>query len=453
MRSHTNYHKHRDGTARAATAVLFAVAGLMISPVVGQDEKSSAAGEWTWEYESFGGRQAKDSVTLAVEETKVTGEHTGFFGPTKIEDGKIDGSAISFLVSRTFGDRTIKSKYSGKVDGDKITGSIETEGFNDAQTIDWKAFRKPEIDPSGQWVWTSTGRGGERKSWVKLKYDKGALTGLYLTERSQAPIQKATLKGKTVRFEIARRGRGGSGNARITTYDGNLSEKGITGSITTKLQDEDRIADWEAARDTPKVDPVGAWAWKQRGRDGDDVESEIVVKKGEGDSLSGTYTRNENSSDLEDVKLDGDTLSFKVTRETGQGTFSSKYSAKIDEDAIAGTISGTRGERTWSFPFAATRKLPKPEPVGSWSWTTRRFSRDGGGEERKNTLALKSEDGKITGTYSAGDQSSDIKEAKLDGNTVSFDIERTFGDRSVKVRYSGLIRGDAIKRNFAIRPC
>ena len=435
----------------------------MILPLSGDDdeEKSSdraqstpvAVGEWTWEYEGFRGRKVEDSVKLAVEEGSVTGEHQGFFGSTKIDNGKLDGNEVSFSVSRSFGDRKMTSTYSGKVEGDKITGSIETEGFNDTRKIDWNAYRKPEIDPNGLWLWKSAGRGGsERKNWVKLSYDKGKLSGLYMTERSQVPIQNATLKGKTVRFELSRRGRGGRGQSRTTVYDGDLSEKGIFGSITTKLQDEDRVTDWEAARDTPEVDPLGTWTWKQRRSNDEEIEHKIVIKKAEGGSLSGMYARNEDSSNLEGVKLEGDVLSFKVTRETERGSFSSTYSGKIDEDVIAGSVSGSRGEFTWRFPFEAERQLPKPEPAGTWTWTTRRFSRDGGGQEVKNSLTLKTEEGRLAGSYSAGDRSSDIKNAKLNGNTLTFEIKRTFGDRSVTIRYEGIIRGDSVRGTSRFQP-
>ena len=437
MNTHTNNIQSRSFIA--AAVMVLALIGPFQQTTFGQN----VAGGWTWEYESFGGRTASDSVTLAVEGEELSGEHRGFFGATKIENGKIDGNTISFSVSRSIGDRTMTSKYSGNVDGDKITGSVATEGFGDTRTIDWVAYRKPEIDPSGLWVWTSPGRGGdERKNWVKLNYDKSELSGLFLTERSQVPIQKAVLKGKAISFEIARRGRGGQ---RVTSFKGELSAKGIVGSITSRRQDEDRSIDWAASRETPDVDPVGTWAWEQRGRNGNKIEHKIVIAKNAEDALSGTYSRNDDSSELSDVKLDGDVVSFKMIRETGQGNFTTTCSAKINEDDLEGTMSGSRGERTWKLPFAAKRQLPKAEPAGSWSWTTRRFSRDGDGGEVKNTLALKSEDGKVSGTYTVGDASSDIKDAALDGNTLSFAIERQFGDRSATIRYQGVIRGDVIK--------
>lgn len=90
----------------------------------------------------------------------------------------------------------------------------------------------------------------------------------------------------------------------------------------------------------------------------------------------------------------------------------------------------------------------KADPNGTWTWTTP--GRDGG-EGRKSTLTLKTEGEKVTGKIaSPGRQGgepreTEIKNGKLKGDEVSFDVTREFNGNSVTMKYKGKITGDTIK--------
>ena len=47
-------------------------------------------------------------------------------GAFDIEDGMIDGDTITFVIVRSFGDRSMTMEYVGTVDGDAITGTMST---------------------------------------------------------------------------------------------------------------------------------------------------------------------------------------------------------------------------------------------------------------------------------------------------------------------------------------
>ncbi len=90
----------------------------------------------------------------------------------------------------------------------------------------------------------------------------------------------------------------------------------------------------------------------------------------------------------------------------------------------------------------------KIDPTGTWTWTTP--GRDGG-PERKNTLKLKMEGDKLTGTLSSpgrqGGQSRDtaIEDGKLNGEEISFKVTREFNNNKIIQKYHGKISGDSIK--------
>ena len=452
----------------ATTAWLIIAVGVF-SPVWGQDDgevdagpagerrvllaepPAPTSGKWEWEYEGFGGQMAIDTADLQIAGASVKGtHHNGFLGNTDIKHGTVDGDSITFEVTREFGNRSFTTTYKGTIGDGAISGTIESTGFDgEAVKRDWNAYRLPDVDPSGLWVWSIEGRNGqERKSWIKLDHDKGELSGLYLTERIQAPIENAKLRGKNITFQVVRRGFGGGGGARsfATEYSGEVSENGIVGKITSSFRGEAREIDWTASRDVPDVDPVGTWTWESRGFDGESVENLITLKM-DGGELSGTFSRGDTTSELGNVAIDGVHLSFDVTMEGPQGSMTLGYAAEVDGDELDGALSGTGGGREWSIPFRAKRELPEPKPEGTWTWTTRRFGRGGDGGEQTHTLALKVGDaGSLNGTYSFGDEGgAEIKNAKVDGNSLTFEVERTRGERTFTQRYSGTIRGDVIK--------
>ena len=59
-----------------------------------------------------------------------------------IGDGSFKGGVIAFTVTTEFNGNKRVSKYEGKLEGDKITGSIESPG-RDGQAMkrDWAATR------------------------------------------------------------------------------------------------------------------------------------------------------------------------------------------------------------------------------------------------------------------------------------------------------------------------
>jgi hypothetical protein len=90
----------------------------------------------------------------------------------------------------------------------------------------------------------------------------------------------------------------------------------------------------------------------------------------------------------------------------------------------------------------------KADPTGTWTWTSP--GRDGG-EGRKSTLTLKTEGEKVTGKIaSPGRQGGEVRETeikngKLKGDEISFEVTREFNGNSFTAKYKGKITGDTIK--------
>jgi hypothetical protein len=106
---------------------------------------ADATGTWNWTApgrNGGAGRPAK--ATLAVKDGALTGTVSGRGGDTPITDASIkDDGTIAFSVTREMGGNSVTIKYSGKLDGDTITGTMERpnpDGGDPVKT-DWKATR------------------------------------------------------------------------------------------------------------------------------------------------------------------------------------------------------------------------------------------------------------------------------------------------------------------------
>ena len=94
----------------------------------------------------------------------------------------------------------------------------------------------------------------------------------------------------------------------------------------------------------------------------------------------------------------------------------------------------------------------KSDATGTWTWTSPGRN---GGPERKNTLKLKVEGDKLTGKTSSvsGDTQTpetEIKEAKINGDEISFTVSREFNNNKITQKYTGKVSGDTIKGKIDI---
>ncbi|HWA10011.1 MAG TPA: hypothetical protein VG838_11220 [Opitutaceae bacterium] len=106
-------------------------------------------GNWKWSQQ---GRQGSQDYTakFAMKDGKLTGSVMvpGFGGgeaqSVDISDASVaaDGT-VTFSLVREFNGNKFATKYTGKLDGDTITGSTERPGRNGgaATTSEWKATR------------------------------------------------------------------------------------------------------------------------------------------------------------------------------------------------------------------------------------------------------------------------------------------------------------------------
>ena len=84
-----------------------------------------------------------------------------------------------------------------------------------------------------------------------------------------------------------------------------------------------------------KVDPVGTWNCEYE-RFGQKLTSNLTIKK-DGDKLAGTMSwPNQKETNLKDLKLNNDTLTFSAVRKFMENEFPLDFTLKIDGDKLKG---------------------------------------------------------------------------------------------------------------------
>lgn len=85
------------------------------------------------------------------------------------------------------------------------------------------------------------------------------------------------------------------------------------------------------------------------------------------------------------------------------------------------------------------------DPTGTWTWKTK-FGKDG--KEIEQTLKLKLDGDKVTGSLSGGrggKGDTKIEDGTFKNDEVSFTITREFKDMKFVTKYSGKVTDDTIK--------
>jgi hypothetical protein len=102
------------------------------------------------------------------------------------------------------------------------------------------------------------------------------------------------------------------------------------------------------------ADVTGTWKWTTD-RNGTTVETTLKLKQ-DGEKLTGTISgRNNTETEIEDGKVSGDTISFKVTREFNGNKVVQAYQGKVTGDTIKGDRKSERDGETQTREWEAKR--------------------------------------------------------------------------------------------------
>jgi hypothetical protein len=103
------------------------------------------------------------------------------------------------------------------------------------------------------------------------------------------------------------------------------------------------------------ADATGTWKWTVE-RDGNSYETTLKLKQA-GETLTGTMSGRQGSETaIEDGKVDGDTITFKVTREFNGNKVVQMYQGKVSGDTIKGERKSNRDGQDQTREWQAKRE-------------------------------------------------------------------------------------------------
>ncbi len=86
---------------------------------------ADVTGKWKAEFQTPNGDTRTSIFNLKADGEKLTGSVENPRGSTDIQDGKVSGDDVSFVVVRNFNGNEMKMRYKGKVSGDEMKLTVE----------------------------------------------------------------------------------------------------------------------------------------------------------------------------------------------------------------------------------------------------------------------------------------------------------------------------------------
>jgi hypothetical protein len=194
------------------------------------------------------------------------------------------------------------------------------------------------------------------------------------------------------------------------------------------------------------VDPSGTWKW-ERNYNGNKIDYTLRLKWHDS-KLTGSYkTDMENGPpglsepvEIKDGAIDGDKVSFTVTRKFNENEFVVDYAGRLVGDKLDGNVEFDIRDSTREFPWNAKRIVTRDDVLGKWNIKFEARERT-----MESSFTLEADGDRLKGTYHSsrrGDQP--IKDIELKENKLSFVVTFQNDDREIAVTCKAEPRGDKI---------
>ncbi len=345
---------------------------------VAADDKVDPVGAWALKVQRPGRPVQESTLKLEKNGDQFVGAITDGQGRTgSIKDLQLKGSDISFRVETEREGQKFTFVYKGKLTGDTIKGTVAAK----------IAGRDMNLDFDGKRMKENTTLAG---SWhlAMAVGGGGGGRGPGARPRTQAG-QPGGGSGGGGQGNRPRRPGGGGGGGR----------GGLTRQIMLNLKDEN-------------------------GK----ISGDFV-------GFTGKPTA------IQDVKVKGSELSFKVPQELGPNKVTTTFVAKLVGEKMQGTAKMQMPFGVREFPFSGDR-MKGNAAIATGTWKLRVPLKDGPTFEP--TLKLTQSGTTVKGVYVGQQGETPIENALMFGDEFSFDVSRDHDGKKFRLHSQAKIKGDAI---------
>lgn len=181
------------------------------------------------------------------------------------------------------------------------------------------------------------------------------------------------------------------------------------------------------------VDPSGTWRMEYEW-EGRQIKDAFRLQLGKNGKVVGHLHRGEKVAKVQNGKIDGDRISFKVTVNYDGNDWVTQYTGKIKGDEIDGAVVLEVNDQKWDFRWTPKRSVELTDVVGEWR--IRIELPDGGALEPTLKIERNGEKYKPRYTSQQG-QALEVKNLRVEKNQLLFTITADVDGNSLKADYRG----------------
>jgi hypothetical protein len=397
-------------------------------------------GVWKGSVEFPDGQTRELTYTLKVDGEKLTGTIESPRGKIDFSDGKVTADGFTFNTMRDGNPIAHEGKWA---DG-KIKITVHTPDGDRQYALSPSA--PPAAAPAIGGAASPAANSGADKAasdsvvssnktatadvngkWEgKIKDENGADIDLVYDLKVDGGKLTGTVEGPAGKLDLENGTiNGGKLKFQVSFGDFHVQHDAQAADGKIKITSHMPMGDRDYTISRP-VDLAGAWETKFNTPDGNEIPLKYDLKI-DGQKLSGTVEGPLGKLDLKDGKADGKTISYKVTIGDNDVSYEGTYAdGKINVKSHGGPF----GDRE------CTLTRPASDISGAWEANFK----DDAGNDMPLKFDLKVDGEKLTGTVKSPQGDGELSNGKISGNEVSFDVE--FNGETIK--HKGKLTGKEI---------
>jgi len=288
---------------------------------------SPAVGNWDMKF-NIGDREITGKLCISQKaDGMLEGKWESQRGNTAISNVKCQNGKLTFDRKSTFNDNTYESSFEGMIKGNDIAGIFKSQrGEMEASAVRLGA---PLI---GKWELTTTSDRGTR---TRILTVFGDLSGRYeWFGGSEVPIKDLKLEGNEVTFAIEM---GFGDQTFVSEFKGTLAGETLNGQMTSS-RGTTEVKGKKMAMASPVI---GTWELTSESSQGGTRTSTLKIT----DGMTGTYTSRDRETPVTDLKIEGNRISFKITRTFNDREFTMEFKGTVEGTNLKGEFITSRGSR------------------------------------------------------------------------------------------------------------
>ena len=300
----------------------FAANGARIKP------KPAVVGVWDLAY-TVADRQIAAKLTVSEKpDGTLDAKWTSQMGESVISNVKLQDGKLTFDRAAKFNDQQFTMTFTGTAQGDKLTGVSKNEQLE--VPVTGTRFGAALI---GKWELTVTSDRGARQGMLRVFPD---LSGRYESFGGEIPVKDLKLEGNQVTFAIEM----GFGDQTFKMdFKGTLDGNALKGQMTSERGTSEVTGKKLAAAAAPAV--AGTWELTSESPQGGTRTNTLKIKN----DMTATYTSRDTETPVTDLKIEGNQISFKVTRTFNDQQVTTEFKGTVEGKTLKGEFISARGSR------------------------------------------------------------------------------------------------------------